>query len=458
MEAITSYITDLGAAVALPFIIFIFALLLGQKAGDAVRAGLLIGIGFVGINLVIGLLGESVGPAATAMAENFGIDLTIVDVGWPASAAIAFGTQVGALAIPVGLAVNVVMLALGLTRTLDIDLWNYWHIAFSGALVAVVTGSLPLGVAAAALHMVILLAMADWSQPLIEDYYGFDNISLPHGTSAPYALFAIPLNAAFERIPGLRDWKADPDTIQERFGVLGESTVLGAVLGLIIGLLGYGFDDPRADSIAILGLAVNLAAAMYLLPKMVAVLMEALIPISEGAEEVVRRRFPGRNVYIGLDSAIAIGSPAVIAVSLLLVPITLPLAVLVPGDRVLPLVDPATIPFIVCIMVPIFKGNLIRSLIGGTIAMAATLLTATAMAPMVTDVAASVGFEAATDAAQISSLVDGGNPLSGLIVWLGRMEWGGIGILAVVSIAFAYLIKARVTSKREFAEANPEAN
>ena len=137
---------------------------------------------------------------------------------------------------------------------------------------------------------------------------------------------------------------------------------------------------------------------------------------------------------------------------MLLVPVTLLLAVIVPGNRVLPLVDLATIPFIVCIMVPIFKGNLIRSLIGGTIAMAATLLIATAMAPMVTDVAASVGFEAATDAAEISSLVDGGNPLSGLIVWIGQMEWAGIGILAVVSIAFAYLIKARVTSKREFAD------
>lgn len=124
MEAITSYITDLGAAVVLPFIIFVFAMVLGQKAGDALRAGLLIGIGFVGINLVIGLLSNAVGPAAQAMAENFGIDLTVVDVGWPASAAIAFGTQVGALAIPVGLAVNVIMLAIGLTRTLDIDLWN----------------------------------------------------------------------------------------------------------------------------------------------------------------------------------------------------------------------------------------------------------------------------------------------------------------------------------------------
>lgn len=452
MESITSYITDLGAAVALPFIIFVFALVLRQGAGDSLRAALKVGIGFIGINLVIGLLANVVGPAARAMAENFGIELTVLDVGWPASAAIAFGTQVGALAIPVGLVVNVVMLGIGLTRTLDIDLWNYWHIAFSGALVAVATGSTIAGVAAAAVHMVIILALADWSQPLIEDYYGFDNVSLPHGTSVAYAVFAIPMNALFERIPGLRDWRADPESIQQRFGVLGESTVLGAVLGLIIGILGYGFDDPRADSIAILALAINLAAAMYLLPKMVAVLMEALIPISEGAQSLVRKRFPGRTVYIGLDSAIAIGAPAVIAVSLLLVPITLLLAVVLPGNRVLPLVDLATIPFIVCIMVPIFKGNLIRSLIGGTVAMAATLYISTGLAAMVTETSASVGFDSGEGATEISSLVDGGNPLSGLIVLAGRMGWAGLAILAVLGVAFAYLIKSMVSRRAEVEE------
>jgi mannitol/fructose-specific phosphotransferase system IIA component (Ntr-type) len=33
--------------------------------------GLTVGIGFIGINLVIGLLGNSLGPAAQAMVENW---------------------------------------------------------------------------------------------------------------------------------------------------------------------------------------------------------------------------------------------------------------------------------------------------------------------------------------------------------------------------------------------------
>src|SRR5579885_1400104 len=129
MQSVIGYITGLGASVVLPVVIFLMALILGQKPGKAIRAGVTIGVSFIGINLVIGLLMSSLGPAAQGMVTRTGIHLSYIDVGWPAAAAISFGTQVGALAIPVGLAVNVLWLALGMTKTLDIDLWNFWHLA-----------------------------------------------------------------------------------------------------------------------------------------------------------------------------------------------------------------------------------------------------------------------------------------------------------------------------------------
>lgn len=61
-----------------------FSKILGMKAGDCFKAGLHIGIGFVGIGLVIGLMLDSIGPAAKAMAENFDLNLHVVDVGWRA--------------------------------------------------------------------------------------------------------------------------------------------------------------------------------------------------------------------------------------------------------------------------------------------------------------------------------------------------------------------------------------
>jgi PTS system galactitol-specific IIC component len=458
MDAMSQLLNDLGAIVVLPILITIFGVVLGQTFGKALRSGLLIGVGFVGVNLVIGLLGSQIAPVATAMAERLSVDLSIIDVGWPSSAAIAFGSRIGALIIPFGLVLNVVLLLVGLTRTLDIDLWNYWHFALWGALAAAVTDSLWIGLVAAGATMVITLALADWSAPLVQKYFNFPDISFPHGTSAPYALVALPMNWLFDRIPGLNRLDADPDAIQRRFGVLGESIFLGAGIGLLLGFAGNGLDDPRADIIASLQLAVNIAAVMVILPRMVAILMEGLVPISEAAREFVQKRFPGRKFYIGLDSAIAVGQPSVIATSLLLIPLALLAAILLAplGNRVLPLVDLATIPFIVAIMVPIFRGNIVRSVIGGFVAIGGGLLIATGIAETFTQVARASGFEDDQGAALISSLVDGANPLTGIVVGLGKLGAVGILGLAVVSLVFAWVVR-RIVMQRDVVDEADEA-
>ena len=85
--------------------------------------------------MVVDLLGGSLGPAAQAMVERFGLNLTTIDVGWPAAAAISYGTLLGSLAIPIGIGINLLLLFLGLTKTLMVDMWNFWHAAFVASLV-----------------------------------------------------------------------------------------------------------------------------------------------------------------------------------------------------------------------------------------------------------------------------------------------------------------------------------
>ena len=98
---ILNYIVDLGPQVMMPIIITIFGLILGAKFGKALRAGLTVGVGFIGLNLVIGLLGGSLGPAAQEMVTRLGLNLTIIDVGWPAAAAIAFASVFSIWNIPI---------------------------------------------------------------------------------------------------------------------------------------------------------------------------------------------------------------------------------------------------------------------------------------------------------------------------------------------------------------------
>ncbi len=163
--AVINWLLDAGPTVFLPLLLFIFGLVLRIKPGKAFKAALMVGIGFTGLNLIIGLLTDNLGPAAQAMVKNFGLSLNAIDVGWPAASAISYGTTLGSLAIPIGVALNVFLLVIGLTKTLDVDLWNYWHIAFSGSLVYAATNNFGLGLFTMIVHAMWIYFLADLAAP-----------------------------------------------------------------------------------------------------------------------------------------------------------------------------------------------------------------------------------------------------------------------------------------------------
>ena len=203
LSVIGGFINNLGSTIVLPVVLTVLGLILGMKFTKAIRSGLTIAVAFVGIFLTVGLLGENMGVLGNAFAEKTGTGLDVIDIGWPAAAAIAFGTPVGNLIIPIGIIINVLLLVLGLTKTLDIDVWNFWHQAFIGSVVTFITGSVALGLIAAAVNVVMALFLADWSQPLIEKYFKLPGISFPHLQSAGYMLLAAPFAALQENsFPG----------------------------------------------------------------------------------------------------------------------------------------------------------------------------------------------------------------------------------------------------------------
>jgi PTS system galactitol-specific IIC component len=425
--------------------IFVFAIALGAKVGRAFRSAVVIGVAFIGINLVIGLMWGSLTDVSQAIVTNTGIQRDIVDVGWPSAAAIAFGSDVGLWVIPIGLAVNVLLLVLRVTKTLNVDIWNFWHFAFAGSLIVAATGNLWLGLIAAAVYAALMLLFADITAPAVQEFYNLPGISIPHGTSTSYVLLAVPVNWVLDRIPGLKDLDADPDAIQKTFGpTFGDPMIMGLIIGLILGIIGFlptlAAEGFLAFLARILQLGVNLAAVMVLLPRMVSILMEGLIPISEVAREFMQKRAAGQEVYIGLDSAILIGHPAVISSALILVPIAIILSVILPGNRVLLFADLAVIPFVIAMFSPITRGNVVRTVIIGTIALAIGFYFGNALAPLMTDAAAAADFEIPENAVFITAIGDGFIWTPWLFMVLGRaLGYVGVAIILVlVAVGFFF--------------------
>lgn len=408
LAGLKTIIDSLGSTVVLPIFIFLLAWAMGAKPARAFRAGVTIGIAFIGINLVIGLMWSSLSGVAQAMVANTGIQRDVVDVGWPSAAAIAFGSSVGLWVIPIALLVNIVLLFTNVTKTLNVDIWNFWHFAFIGSLIVAATGQLWYGLVAAAIAAAFALFLADWTAKAVQHFYGLPGISIPHLTSAPVVPIAIGVNWLIEKIPGLRDWNADTETIQKKFGVLGEPIIQGLVIGLILGIIGfYNAGDAATVISKVLQTGMNLAAVMLLLPRMVKILMEGLIPVSEAARTFMQKHYGGREFYIGLDSAILIGHPAAISSSLVLVPLVILLSIILPGNRVILFADLAIIPFVVAMCAPLMKGNVVRIILAGLLTLGVGFYFGTNMADLFTNAALAANFQAPEGATKLISIGDG---------------------------------------------------
>ena len=110
MEQVFAYIIGLGAAVMMPVIFTVLGVCIGIKPGDALKSGLKVGVGFVGLSIVTALLTSALGPALNTVVEIYHLQLHVFDMGWPAAASVAYNTAVGAFIIPVCLGVNILML------------------------------------------------------------------------------------------------------------------------------------------------------------------------------------------------------------------------------------------------------------------------------------------------------------------------------------------------------------
>lgn len=398
---ILSFLTSAGPTVMLPIIIMIFALIFGQKPSKAFRSGVTIGIGFGGINIVIGYFWGTISPVAEALVTNSGFKLNVVDMGWPATSSVAWGSTLAPLIAICIIVVNLLMLALRFTKTLNVDIWNFWGAMLLGQIAFHRTGSIAIGLITGTIVMIPTLILADKTQKIMYEYFQIPGVSIPHIFTQSAGLIAFPINLLLDRIPGIKNINWTSGSLQKKFGLMGEPMVLGLVIGAVLPIIaGMPFKT-------VLTTAMGLATSMILLPKMVSILMEGLVPIAEGIQEFMTKKFAGREFYIGMDSAIMLGDPANLTTAVILVPIALVIAVILPGNKVLPLVDLPSLVYMTVMAVAICKGNLFRSIIIGIPMLCATLWTATAMSPYVTVLARQVGFNIPEGTTAISSVSTG---------------------------------------------------
>ncbi len=456
MEQVFGYIISLGASVMMPIIFTVIGLCIGMKFGKALKSGLFVGVGFVGLGVVTALLTTNFNAPLKSISDLYHLQLNVFDMGWPAAAAVAYNTAVGALIIPICLGINFLMLITKTTRTVNIDLWNYWHFAFIGAVAYFVMGeSLLWGYFAAIVCYIITLVCADMTAEKFQKYYDLDGISIPQPFCQSFMPIAIVLNKLLDMIPGFSKLDIDAEGLKRKFGVLGEPLVLGVIVGALIGWA------AQLDIKKILFLGVTMGAVMELIPRITSLFIDGLKPISEKTQELVKTKFNGKKVHIGMSPALVIGHPTTLVASVILIPVILAVAVFLPGNQFLPLASLAGMFYLFPMVLPFTKGNVVKTLIVGLLALVIGLYFVTDMSPDFTLAANSV-YEATKDpTAHIPEGFAGGaldfaSSLFGWLIYRGvKLQYVGMALLTIVTVALMVVNNRRIV--REDREAKKTA-
>ncbi len=455
MEAVFAYVISLGAAVMMPIIFLVLGLCIGLGFNKSLMSGLKVGVGFIGLGIVTALLTSSMSGPLQTITDLYHLQLKVFDMGWPAAASVAYNTAVGAFIIPVCLGVNIVLLLCKGTRTVNIDLWNYWHFAFIGAVVYFASGSLAWGFFAAIVCYIITLVIADITAPKFQSFYkDMDGISIPQPFCAGFAPIAWAMNKGLDAIPGMKKLEIDSEGLKKKFGIAGEPLFLGIVVGIAIGCLQFSSWSEIVDHIpAILMLGVKMGAVMELIPRVTVLFIEGLKPISDATRSLIARKFQNaEGLSIGMSPALVIGHPTTLVASIILIPITLAIAVILPGNQFLPLASLAGMFYLFPLVLPYTKGNVVKTLLVGIVSIVMALYLVTWLAPFFTTAAHDVAAAHPEDSAvqvpgqfMAGSLDFAGSPLGGVIFALCHyFKWAGMAILTLFTLGLVWWNRRRI--------------
>lgn len=360
-EAISYFfetVSNLGAAVLLPIVIGLLGIIFRMKFTEALKSGLMVGIGFQGLVLVVNLLTSTIQPVVDYYSE-LGSGYTTVDVGFAAVGGAVWTVLFAVVSIPVIVLLNLLLIKLKLVKVLNVDIWNFIHFMIPGVMAYALFGSAIIGFLVIIVLSVVALLFAQWAAPKWEEYFGLEGTTCT--TLAFVALYypiAVLLNKIIDKIPGLRKINVSMEKIEKKLGFFGNPMFIGIIVGAFLGIL------TQQSVSSILTICMGFAAVMLLLPRMVGVMMEGISPIGTAASEYMKKHVSkDSKIYIGMDIALGLGDPTCITATAIAIPFVILFAFIIPGMTVFPLGLLAEVCYITPMIALACKGNTFRTVL-----------------------------------------------------------------------------------------------
>lgn len=442
LDTLSNIMDAFGASIVVPVVLFIICLFMRLPVKKAFQSALNAGIGLIGFNLLIGAYTPIVTPTVERMVETTGINLNILDTGWQATSVVAYSTEVGMIFLGLGIILQTLLFVTKYTNIfMPSDLWNNYSFMLWGSMLFIATGNLWLAILLMVVTNLYTLVFAELLSKRWSTYYGYPRTTIV----ASHDVGALPLGLAMDWILtklGANKVRWSPENLQNKLGFLGEATTLGLVIGLILGLVGNFTNLNTLEGwgeATMVGVAT--AAIMAIFPRIAGIFASAFTSITDASKKTAKSSGgKGRVWYLGINDAAGYGESATLLTGMLLIPTIIILSVVLPGNQALPMVDLIAIPYMLQAIVPLSNGNILKAFISGTVYLSIGLYLVTAVAPIFTEVATSVGVSLPAGAVMIFSLAVMTNHLAGLLFLLFLTQNPVWIILSIAVYVVLYIV------------------
>ena len=230
----------LGAAPIMLIVLTVIALIFRVKFTRALEGGLKLAIAITAIGNVMGMLTNAFQPAMKQFVVNTGIHLDYQDMGWAPLATITWGSPYTLFFLLILVIVNIIMLVLNKTNTLDVDIFDIWHSAFV-ALFAQWCGA-PLWLATLLVVFIGVLKIinSDLMKPTFNELLDVPDSNPMTSTHMNYMMnpWIMIFDKIFDKFfHGLDKYDFDSAKLNEKIGFWGSRFAIGIYLGVFISLL-----------------------------------------------------------------------------------------------------------------------------------------------------------------------------------------------------------------------------
>lgn len=430
---------NLGAPPLMLIILTIVSLLVGVKFTKALEGGIKLAIALTGIGAIIGILTTAFSGALTQFVQSTGIELTITDVGWAPLATITWGSPYTLYFLMVMVIVNILMLALKKTNTLDVDIFDIWHLSFVGLMCMFCGANLVTATILVIFIGVLKIINSDLMKPTFNDLLNVPASNPMTTTHMNYMMNPVImlLNKIFDKLFFWLDkYDFDAAKLNKKIGFWGSKFAIGIYLGIFVGLLSK--QNPKE----ICALAFTAGVCLELFSMIGTWFIAAVEPLSQGITDFANKRLKGRTLNIGLDWPFIAGRAEMWAAANILAPIMLIEALVLPGNGLLPLGGIIAMGATPALLV-VTRGKLLRMIIIGAIELPIFLWAGTLMASFVTSTAKLVGaFPASISSNALISQTTMEGPIEKFLAYLvGQASTGaGQAILYAALALVAYLL------------------